>query len=70
MFGGIALQTALLAVADATAIHVTRYPRKPTPILEGTLLILVLAVLQAIIFIGDIPFVAHIGIASIVLAGL
>ena len=36
MFGGIALQTALLAVADATAVGVaiTRYPRNPTPILK------------------------------------
>ena len=72
MFGGIALQTALLAVADATAVGVTitRYPRNPTPILEGTLLVLVLAVLQGIILIGDIPFVSHVGVAAIVLAVL
>ncbi len=72
MFGGIALQTAILAVADASAAHVaiTRHPRKPTPILEGLLLILVLAVLHSIILIGDIPLVVHIGVASVVLAGI
>ncbi len=72
MFGGIALQTAILAIADATAVHyaITYYPRKTTPILEGTLLILILGVLHAIILIGDMPFVAHVGVASILLAGL
>lgn len=72
MFGGIALQTALLAVADASAVHVaiTHYPRKTTPILEGMLLILILAVLHAVILIGDIPLFGHLGLASVVLAGL
>ncbi|MGI9516169.1 MAG: sodium:calcium antiporter [Pirellulaceae bacterium] len=72
MFGGIALQTAILAIADATAIHVaiTHYPRKTTPILEGTLLILILGVLNAIILIGDIPLAGHMGVASVVMAGL
>ena len=72
MFGGIALQTAILAIADATAIHVaiTRHPRKTTPILEGTLLILILAMLHAIILIDDFPIVGHVGVASLVLAGL
>lgn len=48
MFGGIALQTAMLAIADLVAVNVaiTRFLSKPTPILEGVLLILTLALLQ------------------------
>lgn len=72
MFGGIALQTAILAIADATAVHVavTRFPRRPTPILEGILLILVLAALHGVILIGDRALIGHVGIGSVVLAGL
>lgn len=72
MFGGIAMQTAMLAIADLVAINVaiTRFPSKPTPILEGVLLILILAVLQGIILIGDTAVFGHVGIGAILLAGL
>ncbi|MFY0612281.1 MAG: hypothetical protein JXQ99_12185 [Hyphomicrobiaceae bacterium] len=72
MFGGIALQTAMLAIADLVAVNVaiTRFPAKPTPILEGVLLMLTLAVLQGIILLGDIAPVGHVGLGTMLLAGL
>lgn len=70
MFGGIALQTALLAIADIVAVKVaiTRFPRKPTPVLEGVLLILILSLLLGAIQLGDYAIFFHIGLGSILLA--
>ena len=70
MFGGIALQTSVLAIADATAakVAITAYPRKPTPILEGALLVLLLAILHAIVLMGDQQLLRHVGMGSIILA--
>ncbi len=72
MFGGVALQTAILALADTTAagVAISRFPRKPTPILEGTLLIVVLALLHAVILVGDVPLIGHIGLGPVLLACL
>ncbi|MGI9480459.1 MAG: sodium:calcium antiporter [Hyphomicrobiaceae bacterium] len=72
MFGGIALQTAMLAIADLVALNVaiTRFPAKPTPILEGVLLMLTLAVLQGVILLGDVAPIGHVGLGTIFLAGL
>ncbi len=69
MFGGITMQTAVLAVADAYALHATLtfYPRKPTPALEGTLLILLLALLLSVSFLGDIALLWNVGIGAILL---
>lgn len=70
MFGGIALQTAILAIADATAVKIaiTAYPRKPTPILEGALLVLLMALLHAIVLFGDYQLFRHVGLGSALLA--
>ncbi len=48
MFGGITMQTAILVVADAAALHVTltSVPRKSTPVLEAAFLILLLAAMS------------------------
>lgn len=72
MFGGIALQTAMLAIADLMAMNVaiTRFPAKPTPILEGVLLMLTLTVLQGTILLGDVAPIGHVGLGTILLAGL
>lgn len=72
MFGGITLQTAMLAVADASAIHVslTFYPRKATPVLEGAILILMLALLLSLTWFGDQALVWQVGFGVIVLAVL
>lgn len=71
MFGGIVMQTAVLAVADAFAIHavITAYPRKPTPILEGILLILLLSGILGIVSVGEIDLFAGIGLGTVMLAG-
>ncbi len=63
IFGGFPMQTAILAVADAFAgaAAITYYPRKPTPILEGSLLILLLGLVNAIVLFGDNVLVWHIG---------
>lgn len=67
MFGGITMQTAILAIADAVLIHATLtfYPRKPTPALEGTLLCLLLSILLAVTFLGDIALFWNIGLGAI-----
>jgi len=72
MFGGITMQTAVLAVADAAAFKVTlsAFPRKPTPILEGALLILLLASVLAIVSIGEVALVPGIGGGVVLLAGI
>ncbi len=70
MFGGITLQTAMLAIADASAVHVsiTFYPRKPTPVLEGAILILLLALLLGLTWFGDQMLLMEVGIGVVVLA--
>ena len=70
MFGGIVMQTAVLAVADASVRHATLtfYPRKLTPALEGTLLILLLTLLLCISFLGDINLFSNIGLGAVLLA--
>lgn len=72
MFGGIALQTTILAIADLAAAHavLTRSPRSPTPILEGVLLIITLAFLQGIILLGDTAVIGHLGLGSVLLAAI
>ena len=73
MFGGITMQTAILAIADGAVVHatLTSYPRKTTLALEGMLLILLLGFLLAIIslndFLGDLTLFGRIGIGTLVL---
>ena len=73
MFGGITMQTAILAIADGVVIHttLTSYPRKTTLALEGMLLILLLGFLLAIIslndFFGDLTLFGRIGIGTLIL---
>lgn len=72
MFGGIALQTAILAVADyaAKGAPLTFYPRKPTPLLEGCLLAILLTLLLAIIFVGEVGLWFEVGVGSLIMASL
>jgi cation:H+ antiporter len=71
MFGGIVMQTAVLAVADAFVVHavLTAFPRKPTPILEGMLLILLLTAILGIISVGEIALIGGVGLGTVLLAG-
>lgn len=72
MFGGITMQTAILAVADAVAVRVTlsSFPRKPTPILEGALLILLLTTTLVIVSLGDVALFFNVGMGAALLAGI
>jgi cation:H+ antiporter len=72
MLGGIPMQTAILAVADMVALRValTSSPRKLTPILEGALLALLLMAMFAVVSVGEISFVAGLGLGTTILAGL
>lgn len=69
MFGGITMQTAILAVADVSIVRATLtfYPRKTTLAVEGTLLTFLLAFLLAIIALGDLPLIGHVGVGTLVL---
>ena len=72
MFGGISMQTAILAVADLFVVHaaLTTYPRKPTPVIEGLFLILMLTMLLLLFTTGDTALPGGIGLAAVILAGL
>lgn len=70
MFGGITMQTAVLAVADASipAVTLTQFPRKATHALEGTMLMAFLAVLLAVAALGEADLFWNVGLWSLVLA--
>ncbi len=70
LFGGVALQTAILASADLWARRaITTYPRKATHALEATLLVALLAITLIIIQLGE-PVAYHRIGAGTVLIGL
>ena len=71
MFGGITMQTAILAVADFFLVRnaLTSWPRKPNHTLLAVLLITLLAMLLAITFLGDFAIVMNIGLGAIFLSG-
>ena len=70
MFGGIVLQTAILAAADLVIRQapLTSYPRKPTPVLEAGFLLLLLALLMGVISLGERSLLGHIGYGTVLLA--
>ncbi len=69
LFGGIALQTAILAMADFWARGpITNYPRKTNHALEAILLVLLLSVTLVIINLGETIVVAGVGIGSLCIA--
>lgn len=69
LFGGIALQTAILAMADFWARGpITNYPRKANHALEATLLVLLLAVTLVITNLGETFVVAGVGLGSLCIA--
>jgi cation:H+ antiporter len=72
MFGGIVMQTAILAVADAFVVHavITAFPRKPTPILEGAFLILLMSGILTITMVGEVAVLGHLGGGALILAVL
>ena len=69
LFGGIAMQTAVLALADAVVAPsaLTHFPRKLSSALEATMLALLLALLLAITTVGDVIIVLDLGVGTTVL---
>ena len=70
MFGGITMQTAILAVVDVFLVHgvLTRYPRKATHALEAALLIALLAILLGICIYGEGELALGVGAGAAILA--
>lgn len=69
MFGGIAMQTAILAIADLTIVGValTAYPRGPASALEATLLIALLAMLLGLHAVGEFALPFGVGLGTLFL---
>ncbi len=69
LFGGIALQTAILAMSDFWARGaITNYPRKANHALEATLLVLLLSVALIITSLGETVVFYGVGLGSGVIA--
>lgn len=69
LFGGIALQTAILAMSDFWARGpITNYPRKANHALEATLLLLLLSVAMAVTNLGETFVIAGVGLGSVCIA--
>lgn len=69
MFGGITMQTAILAVADVcfAAAALTSYPRGPGSALEATLLIALLAMLLGLHAVGEFGLPFGVGLGTLFL---
>lgn len=70
MFGGITMQTAILAVIDLFVVRgvLTQYPRKPIHALEAALLIILLSILLGFCISGDVTIGFSIGLGTSLLA--
>ena len=69
LFGGIALQAAVLAMSDLWArAPITNYPRKANHALEATLLVFLLGVVLVVTNLGETVVVAGVGLGSVVIA--
>ncbi len=69
MFGGITMQTAVLAIADVSfaAVALTSYPRGPNSALEATLLIALLAMLLGLHAVGEFALPFGVGLGTLFL---
>jgi len=69
MFGGITMQTAILAIADVSfaAAALTSYPRGPSSALEATLLIALLAMLLGLHAVGEFALPFGVGLGTLFL---
>lgn len=67
LFGGVILQTALLAFADLwTRGAISNYPRKANHALEATLLVMILTICLIIFTIGEPIVIWNIGLGSFI----
>lgn len=69
MFGGITMQTAILAVADLSfaGMALTAYPRGPASALEATMLIALLALLLGLHAVGEFMLPIGVGLGTLLL---
>lgn len=69
MFGGITMQTAILAVVDLFIVSyaLTSYPSGPTSALEATLLIALLAMLLGLHAVGEFALPFGVGLGTVIL---
>ncbi len=68
LFGGIALQTAILAMSDFWARGaITNYPRKANHALEATLLVLMLGLAVVVMAVGEPIAIGGIGLGSVII---
>ncbi|MGI9394368.1 MAG: sodium:calcium antiporter, partial [Boseongicola sp.] len=69
MFGGVTMQTAILALVDLFFVHraLTSWPRKPTHALEAVFLIIFLNVLLVVTILGDFQISPALGLGSVAL---
>ena len=67
MFGGVTMQTAILAVVDLLLVRtaLTSWPRKPTHALEAILLVILLNAILAISYLGELEAFWGIGLGAI-----
>ena len=72
MFGGITMQTAILAVVDVIFVRyaLTNWPRKPTHALEAVLLVILLNIILAVVFLGEYELFWSVGLGALLLAML
>lgn len=70
MFGGVSMQTAVLIGADLMSARyaLTHLSRSPSNMAQATLLILLLGLLLAVSFTGDVTLPGGVGVAPLVLA--
>ena len=69
LFGGVALQTAILAMSDFWARGpITNYPRKANHALEATLMVLLLAVTLILVRLGEPVVIFGVGLGSVFVA--
>ena len=69
MFGGITMQTAILALVDLLIVSyaLTSYPSGPTSALEATLLIALLAMLLGLHSVGELALPFGVGLGTVLL---
>ena len=69
MFGGITMQTAILALVDLLFVTyaLTSYPSRPTSALEATLLIALLAMLLGLHAVGEFALPFGVGLGTVLL---
>lgn len=70
LFGGITMQTAILAVVDIFVVRyaLTSWPRKPTHALEAVMLVILLSALLALLAVGEIEVAFGVGLGALGLA--